>query len=149
MRLEARLHMRQEMRLKLAPQIIQSIEILQLPLLELRDRIDAELLENPLLETATAAEESPVLANQEPPPGTPADPVSVPRQLPVLPLRDSVVFPGTIMPLKVVREQVRRVLEAALAGKADCIVSGDADLLDMGSFEGMPILRPAEFLARL
>ena len=42
-----------------------------------------------------------------------------------------------------------KFLEAALAGKADCIVSGDADLLGMGSFEGMPILRPAEFLARL
>jgi RNA polymerase sigma-54 factor len=54
MRLEASLQARQEMRLKLAPQIIQSIEILQLPVLELRDRIDSELLENPLLEVATA-----------------------------------------------------------------------------------------------
>ncbi|NLW50036.1 MAG: RNA polymerase factor sigma-54 [Candidatus Brocadiaceae bacterium] len=52
MRLEASLQARQEMRLKLAPQIIQSIEILQLPLLELRERIDQELLENPLLEVA-------------------------------------------------------------------------------------------------
>jgi len=41
-----------------------------------------------------------------------------------------------------------KFLEAALAGQADCIVSSDADLLDMGSFEGMPIMRPAEFLAR-
>jgi len=57
MRLEASLHMRQEMRLKLAPQIIQSIEILQLPLLELRERIDQELLENPLLEVTAASEE--------------------------------------------------------------------------------------------
>ncbi len=40
-------------------------------------------------------------------------------------------------------------LEAALAGAADCIVSGDADLLDMHTFEEIPILRPAEFLARL
>jgi RNA polymerase sigma-54 factor len=53
MRLEASLQARQEMRLKLAPQIIQSIEILQLPVLELRDRIDSELLENPLLEVAS------------------------------------------------------------------------------------------------
>ena len=57
MRLEASLQARQEMRLKLAPQIIQSIEILQLPLLELRDRIDQELLENPLLEVTASAEE--------------------------------------------------------------------------------------------
>ena len=42
-----------------------------------------------------------------------------------------------------------KFLEAALAAGADCIVSGDADLLDMGSFEGIPILRPAEFLAQL
>ena len=42
-----------------------------------------------------------------------------------------------------------KFLEAALAGGADCILSGDADLLDMGSFEDMPILRPAEFLAHL
>ena len=41
-----------------------------------------------------------------------------------------------------------KFLEAALAGEADCIVSGDADLLDMGSFEEIPILRPAEFLAQ-
>jgi RNA polymerase sigma-54 factor len=44
------------MRLKLAPQIIQSIEILQLPLLELRERIDQELLENPMLEAGTVEE---------------------------------------------------------------------------------------------
>ena len=42
-----------------------------------------------------------------------------------------------------------KFLEAALAGEADCIVSGDADLLEMSPFEGIPILRPAEFLARL
>jgi putative PIN family toxin of toxin-antitoxin system len=42
-----------------------------------------------------------------------------------------------------------KFLEAALSGDADCIVSGDGDLLDMGSFEGIPIIRPAEFLARL
>jgi len=42
-----------------------------------------------------------------------------------------------------------KFLEAALAGRADCIVSGDADLLDLASFEDIPILRPAEFLARL
>lgn len=42
-----------------------------------------------------------------------------------------------------------KFLEAALAGGADCIVSGDADLLDLAPFEDIPILRPAEFLARL
>ena len=42
-----------------------------------------------------------------------------------------------------------KFLEAALAVSADCIVSGDADLLDLTPFESIPILRPAEFLARL
>ena len=42
-----------------------------------------------------------------------------------------------------------KFLEAALAASADCIVSGDLDLLDLASYENIPILRPAEFLARL
>ena len=42
-----------------------------------------------------------------------------------------------------------KFLEAALVAKADCIVSGDADLLVLNPFEDIPILRPAEFLARL
>jgi uncharacterized protein len=42
-----------------------------------------------------------------------------------------------------------KFLEVALTAKADCIVSGDADLLDLTPFENNPILRPAEFLARL
>jgi putative PIN family toxin of toxin-antitoxin system len=42
-----------------------------------------------------------------------------------------------------------KFLEAALAAGADCIVSGDSDLLDMNPFEEIPILRPVEFLARL
>lgn len=42
-----------------------------------------------------------------------------------------------------------KFLEAALAGKADCIVTGDADLLILTPFEGPLVLRPAEFLVRL
>lgn len=42
-----------------------------------------------------------------------------------------------------------KFLEAALIAQADCIVSGDADLLSLNPFEDIPILRPAEFLARL
>ena len=33
-----------------------------------------------------------------------------------------------------------RVLECAVAGRADCIVSGDRHLLRLGAFEGTPIL---------
>lgn len=38
-------------------------------------------------------------------------------------------------------------LEAAAAGSADFIVSGDDDLLDLEAFEGIPIVKPFEFLA--
>ncbi len=42
-----------------------------------------------------------------------------------------------------------QVLEAAIAGRADVIVSGDDDLLVLNPFEGIPIVRPADFLAML
>ena len=42
-----------------------------------------------------------------------------------------------------------KFLAAALAGQADYIISGDADLLVLGRFQGIPILTPAEFLVRL
>jgi len=37
------------------------------------------------------------------------------------------------------------ILAAALAGKADCILTGDKDLLVLETHEGIPILKPAEF----
>lgn len=37
------------------------------------------------------------------------------------------------------------VLAAALGGRAECIVTGDKDLLVLGQFQSIPILRPAEF----
>ena len=40
-----------------------------------------------------------------------------------------------------------RILEAAVEGVADMIVSGDADLLDLHEFESIPILRVVAFLA--
>lgn len=40
-----------------------------------------------------------------------------------------------------------KFLEVAVNGEADLIVSGDSDLVDMGSFRGIPILTPAAYLA--
>ena len=40
-----------------------------------------------------------------------------------------------------------RILEAAVSGRADCIVTGDDDLLSMKSFRGVQILTVSEFLA--
>jgi RNA polymerase sigma-54 factor len=50
MRLDVTLQQRQQLQLKLAPQMIQAIEILQLPNIDLKDRIDLELAENEVLE---------------------------------------------------------------------------------------------------
>lgn len=41
-----------------------------------------------------------------------------------------------------------RVLECALEGKADYIISGDHHLLKLGEFQGIPILRASDFLNR-
>ena len=49
MRLETSQQMRTEMRLRMAPRMIQSMEILQLPIMALQERIDQELSENPVL----------------------------------------------------------------------------------------------------
>ena len=42
-----------------------------------------------------------------------------------------------------------RVLEAALAGEAEYIVTGDQHLLELGDFEGVEIVTPARFVAVL
>ena len=41
-----------------------------------------------------------------------------------------------------------KFLECAVSGNADCIVTGDDDLLVLGMVHGIPILRPSEFLSR-
>lgn len=50
MKLEMTGQMRMEQRMKLAPHMIQSMEILQLPILALQERIEQELNSNPVLE---------------------------------------------------------------------------------------------------
>jgi putative PIN family toxin of toxin-antitoxin system len=42
-----------------------------------------------------------------------------------------------------------KFLEVAVEGRADAIVTGDGDLLVLHPFEGVPILTPSAFLARL
>jgi RNA polymerase sigma-54 factor len=58
MKMEMSLQQRLEQRLVLAPQIIQSIEILQLPMLELKNLVQKELQENPLIEIEETADEA-------------------------------------------------------------------------------------------
>ena len=38
------------------------------------------------------------------------------------------------------------ILIAAVEGRADCIISGDKHLRDLGSYQDIPILSPAEFV---
>jgi RNA polymerase sigma-54 factor len=69
MKLEMTGHMRLEQRMKLAPHMIQSMEILQLPLLALQERIEQELNSNPVLEL----EESSDTDEAEAPEAAPAE----------------------------------------------------------------------------
>jgi putative PIN family toxin of toxin-antitoxin system len=41
-----------------------------------------------------------------------------------------------------------KFLEVAVNGDADCIVSGDGDLLVLNPFRGIPVVMPQEFLSR-
>jgi len=71
-RLTTGLHTRLEQRLRLAPQIIQSIEILQLPTLALEELIHQEMTDNPVLEM-----------RQMEPPDQPMDSQEVRDELPM------------------------------------------------------------------
>src|SRR5712692_8011691 len=55
MRLDTHLSQRMDQRMILAPRMIQSMEILQLPIMALQERIQQELQENPVLEQKEAA----------------------------------------------------------------------------------------------
>ncbi|MBM4102924.1 MAG: RNA polymerase factor sigma-54 [Planctomycetes bacterium] len=59
MKLSFNNQMRMEQRMKLAPRMIQSMEVLQLPLLALQEKIEAELNSNPVLELADEPPTSP------------------------------------------------------------------------------------------
>ena len=53
--------MKMSQQMKLAPRMIQSMEILQLPTMELDERIEQELSENPCLEMRSSARDAPEL----------------------------------------------------------------------------------------
>ncbi|MDF1665724.1 MAG: RNA polymerase sigma-54 factor, partial [Planctomycetota bacterium] len=59
MRMEMTIGAKLQQKLKLAPQIIQSIEILQMNVTDLRQHVEEQMLENPTMEM-----EDPVLANE-------------------------------------------------------------------------------------
>src|SRR5215510_7717146 len=59
MRLDTTMTQRMDQRLILAPRMIQSMEILQLPIMALQERIEQELGENPVLEPGVDQEANP------------------------------------------------------------------------------------------
>jgi RNA polymerase sigma-54 factor len=64
MRLDTSQHLRLDQQMKLAPRIIQAMEILQLPMMALTERIDAELQSNPVLEVREGDGEGDALARE-------------------------------------------------------------------------------------
>src|SRR5437773_10992198 len=67
MRLDVSLQQRLSQQLRLAPQIIQSIEILQLPAMDLKELIENELQENEMLEVEEAAPDGLPAPTEAPP----------------------------------------------------------------------------------
>ncbi|MHC4664375.1 MAG: RNA polymerase factor sigma-54 [Planctomycetota bacterium] len=67
MKLEMRGQMRLEQRMALAPRMIQSMEILQLPILALQERIEQELNNNPVLEIEEPSTPEPVESAEQQP----------------------------------------------------------------------------------
>src|SRR5438876_1554745 len=58
MRLDTHLSQRMDQKMILAPRMIQSMEILQLPIMALQERIQQELQENPVLELAESNDDT-------------------------------------------------------------------------------------------
>jgi len=71
MKLEMKTQMRLEQKMILAPRMIQSMEILQLPILALQERIEQELNSNPVLEVDESS--NPEAAEPPEQPSSPAD----------------------------------------------------------------------------
>jgi RNA polymerase sigma-54 factor len=75
MRLETGMQQRLDQRMILAPRMIQSMEILQLPIMALTERIQQELQDNPVLELKDTTEDG-AAAEAETPPADEKDPGS-------------------------------------------------------------------------
>jgi RNA polymerase sigma-54 factor len=71
MRLDTTQQMRTDMRLRMAPRMIQSMEILQLPIMALQERIEQELIENPVLENLRESSPSQIDEDDPAPPPAP------------------------------------------------------------------------------
>ncbi len=57
MALEQRIHLKQQQKLVMSPRMLQSLNILRMPLLELKGHLEQEILSNPVIEEASAGED--------------------------------------------------------------------------------------------
>ena len=71
------------------------------------------------------------------------------QHLKILTKAAEIVIPTTT--LAVIKEDPAddRILECAVAGRADLIVSGDQHLRRLKAYQGIPIIRPVDFLRTL
>ena len=66
------------------------------------------------------------------------------NQLSLLPDKDLVDLCLPIEPYQVTKSH--KFLELAVSGMAQYIITGDKDLLILNTYQGIPIITPAEFL---
>ena len=65
-------------------------------------------------------------------------------------LREHAILTPHTLNLRVIEQDPEddSIIIAAVEGKADCIVSGDRHLTNLGAYEHIPILSPAEFVTQ-
>src|SRR5438094_5099459 len=79
MRLDTTMTQRMDQRMILAPRMIQSMEILQLPIMALQERIQQELQENPVLELKEATGDEPTVDGEATPEAAPSEDATNPE----------------------------------------------------------------------
>lgn len=77
------------------------------------------------------------------------DPQNVRDLLDLLSARAVIVTESTAVASTLRDPKDKPILACAVEGRADCVVTGDRDLLDLGRFPDIPIVSPAAFAALL
>jgi uncharacterized protein len=71
------------------------------------------------------------------------------RHLKTLTKAAEIIFPRITLQVSKEDPPDNRILECAVEGKADLMVSGNRHLLRLKSYQGIPIVRPIDFLHTL
>ena len=71
------------------------------------------------------------------------------RRLKIVSRVADIVVPAPVLRVVIADPDDDRILECAVAGKADLIVSGDSHLTKLKEFQGIGIIRPIDFLRTL